>query len=110
MAQHQQHSSSETPNSLKAKVDYKREMSQHHVSFIMMILLTLIAFVAVASDAIADSFTVLFIIILAVIQVVFQLFIFMHLGQKDHDYPTWGIYMGIFVAVLTVAALMGLIW
>lgn len=92
------------------KIAHEKEFKQQIVSFIMMIFLTMIAFVAVASEAISDGFTVIFIMILAGIQLVFQLYMFMHLSHKGHQYPAWGIFFGVFVAATAVLALMGMIW
>ena len=92
------------------KIAHEKEFKQQIVSFAMMIFLTMIAFIAVASDAISDAFTVVFIMILAGIQLVFQLYMFMHLSHKGHQYPAWGIFFGVFVAGTAVIALMGMIW
>ena len=95
---------------VEEQVEYRREMRQHVISFIMMIFLTIIAFVAVAMDVLTPAFTALFIIILASIQFVFQIYVFMHMGQKDHEYPTLAIWTGFFVALLCIGGIAGLIW
>lgn len=51
-----------------------------------------------------------FLILLAVIQVIFQLFYFMHMSQKGHEAPSLFLYSGIFVAFITVLAFVTIIW
>lgn len=116
----QTHSNSETENKYpgkqtvnaeKKKVHLqKKEYRQLFVSFAFMILLTMIAFLAVANDGINNAFAVPFILLLACVQVVVQLFIFMHLNEKGSEFPISFIFTGIFVAVISVAALVLLIW
>ncbi len=57
------------------------DMRYQVISFGLMIGLTLVAFLTVASDA-GVWFTVPFILLLAVIQVAFQLYYFMHMSQR----------------------------
>ncbi len=95
---------------IQRKLALKEERKHHNVSFVMMILLTIVAFFAIWSDKISDSFAVIFILTLAVVQVFFQLYIWMHLSHKGHDFPIWGMASGVLVAAITVASLMGLIW
>ncbi|MDN4523554.1 cytochrome C oxidase subunit IV family protein [Fictibacillus fluitans] len=95
---------------LQRKLAFREERKHHNVSFIMMILLTLVAFYAIWSDKVADSFAVLFILVLAVVQVFFQLYIWMHLSHKGHDFPLWGMISGILFAAITVVGIAGLIW
>ncbi|WP_257350588.1 cytochrome C oxidase subunit IV family protein [Pseudalkalibacillus decolorationis] len=97
-------------SSLQKKIKLKQERRQHNVSFVMMILLTILSFASIMSDAISDTVAILFIIVLACVQVFFQLYIWMHLGHKGHEFPMWGIASGLFIAALTVGTLIGLIW
>ncbi|MFC0189027.1 cytochrome C oxidase subunit IV family protein [Fictibacillus aquaticus] len=112
MADHQQKSDKTVHRheALQKKLALKEERKHHNVSFIMMILLTLVAFYAISSDKIGDSFAVMFILVLAVVQVFFQLYIWMHLSHKGHEFPIWGMASGILIAAITVASLMGMIW
>ncbi|WP_413385497.1 cytochrome c oxidase subunit IVB [Bacillus velezensis] len=86
------------------------EMKYQVISFGLMIGLTLVAFLTVAADGIAGWFTMPFLILLAVIQVIFQLFYFMHMSQKGHEAPSLFLYSGIFVAFITVLAFVTIIW
>ncbi|HEX7066206.1 MAG TPA: cytochrome c oxidase subunit IVB [Bacillales bacterium] len=92
------------------KEKQKRELQHHLVSFGMMLLLTILAFIAVWYKEASSMFVALFILLLAVIQAAFQMFYFMHLKDKGHGFPAGFIASGVVVAILTVATLMTLIW
>jgi cytochrome c oxidase subunit IV len=105
MAQSNSHQTSE----LHKKVKAKQEFRQHTVSFVMMIFLTILAFIAIASDAVSDRIAVLFIILLACVQVFFQLYVWMHMSHKGHEFPKWVLIAGGAVALITVITLIILI-
>ncbi|MBM7644229.1 cytochrome c oxidase subunit 4 [Scopulibacillus daqui] len=88
----------------------KRELTYYLVSFFMMLLLTGLSFAAVAMKGIEKHFTAFFIVTLAVIQVAFQLYYFMHLKDKNHGMPALFIYSGAFVAFITVLAFVSIVW
>ncbi|MCA1184333.1 cytochrome c oxidase subunit IVB [Bacillus licheniformis] len=85
------------------------DMRYQVISFGLMIGLTIVAFLTVASGA-GVWFTVPFILLLAVIQVAFQLYYFMHMSQRGHEAPTLFLYSGVLVAFVTVLAFVTLIW
>ncbi|MDQ0227043.1 cytochrome c oxidase subunit IVB [Metabacillus niabensis] len=104
-------------NSTNPKVDlvYRRkknaeEMKHQVITFGMMIFLTIVAFIAVGYDGIGEWFKVPFIITLAVIQVIFQLYYFMHMSHKGHEMSALFLFSGVFVAALTVLAFTTIIW
>lgn len=90
----------------KEKVKLEREMKHQIVSFVVMIFFTALAFLAIASDYIPSSFALPFILILAVIQVILQLYYFMHLKDKEHGWPNAFMLSGIVIIIPMVAALM----
>lgn len=100
----------------KVNIEYRRkknaeEMKHQVVSFALMIFLTLIAFLAVMYPKTFDPiFTVPFIILLAVVQVIFQLYYFMHMSHKGHEAPSLFLYAGIAVGLLTILTFTVLIW
>jgi cytochrome c oxidase subunit 4 len=100
----------------KIDLKYRRkksaeEMKHQLVSFIMMILLTLLSFVSVIyRDSLDPYFTIPFIILLAVIQLVFQLYYFMHMKNKDHGIPAIFLYSGLLVGLVTVLAFVTIVW
>ncbi|WP_280769114.1 cytochrome C oxidase subunit IV family protein [Salipaludibacillus daqingensis] len=87
----------------------KKEMRTQLVSFVLMIFITSMAFLSIASDAIPSGFAIPFILLLAAIQVTLQLYFFMHMNEKGTAWVNIMIWSGLFIAVLTVAALMLLI-
>lgn len=97
-------------DSIKQGEAVRKEYRQLYVSFILMLVLTALAFVAVASEKIPAGFVVPFLLFLALVQFLLQLIIFMHLNEKGTEYETLLVFCGFFVAILTVASLLYLIW
>jgi cytochrome c oxidase subunit 4 len=104
-------------NSANPRVDieYRRkknaeEMKYQVISFALMIFLTLLAFAAVAYDGFSSWFTVPFIILLAVVQLVFQLYYFMHMSHKGHEAPSLFLYSGALIGAITILAFMTIVW
>lgn len=90
----------------------KEEMRYQIVSFALMIFLTLVAFAAVAMKGYGFTvwFTGLFIILLAVVQVIFQLYYFMHMSHKGHEAPSLFLYSGLLVGLLTILTFTTIMW
>jgi cytochrome c oxidase subunit 4 len=104
--------SSENP---RVDIEYRRkksaeEMRYQVVSFTLMLFLTLIAFAAVAIEGFTSWFTIPFIFLLACIQVIFQLFYFMHMSHKGHEAPSLFLFSGLFVGAATITAFITIIW
>ncbi|SDN24259.1 cytochrome C oxidase subunit IV family protein [Alkalicoccus daliensis] len=87
----------------------KRESRTQIVSFVFMVFITTTAFLTVASDVIPSGFAIPFILLLASVQVIMQLYYFMHMNAKGTGWVNALIWGGLFVAAMTVAALMLLI-
>ncbi|PRO64750.1 cytochrome C oxidase subunit IV family protein [Alkalicoccus urumqiensis] len=87
----------------------KRETKAQIASFVFMIFMTSTAFLTVASDAIPTGFAIPFILLLASVQVIMQLYYFMHLNSKGNAWANVMMWSGLFVAAMTVASLMLLI-
>lgn len=105
------------PNSGNPRVDieYRRKKSKEEMryqvtSFSLMIFLTLIAFFAVGYQDYSSWFIVPFILLLAVIQVIFQLYYFMHMSHKGHEAPSLFLYSGVLVGAVTILAFTTIIW
>lgn len=81
----------------------------HFLAFGLSILLTILAFVVVNAQM-GRTFTLLFIVLLAIIQAVFQLTFWMHLKDRGHFYATVGIAFGFITALTGVAAVVYWIW
>ncbi len=102
----------------QAQYEYDRKHSADHmrkqvVNFAIMIFLTLIAFTATAMTDVSATFVIPIILLLAGIQVVLQLYSFMHLeDKKTHmvgviEFFMWG---GIFIAFTFFVAFTTIIW
>ncbi|SDL77927.1 cytochrome c oxidase subunit IVB [Sediminibacillus halophilus] len=87
----------------------KEEMKQQVITFALMIVFTLIAFGMVKAD-LSKLFVIPILLVLAAVQVGFQLYYFMHMSHKGHEMPALMIYAGAFVAFMTVLTLSVLIW
>lgn len=99
----------------QANLEYRRKknaegMRQQVITFTLMIFLTVISFVAVGYGEFSGKFVVPFIILLAAIQVIFQLYYFMHMHEKEHEMPQFFIYTGVFAAFLTILAMVTIVW
>ncbi|MCP8970277.1 cytochrome c oxidase subunit IVB [Ectobacillus ponti] len=105
-----------TPAYSAADIAYRRkksaeEMKHHVTSFALMIFLTVLAFLAVAyPKTFVPVFTVPFILLLAVVQVIFQLYYFMHMNHKGHEAPSLFLYSGLAVGLITILAFMTIVW
>lgn len=87
------------------------EMRHQVITFVLMIFLTAAAFMAVAYPKIfSPLFSVPFILLLAIVQVIFQLYYFMHMSHKGHEGPMFFLYSGLLIGVLTITALMTIVW
>ncbi|WP_078381026.1 cytochrome c oxidase subunit IVB [Sutcliffiella halmapala] len=87
----------------------KEEMKYQVVSFTLMIFLTVLAFLAVGADM-SKLFIVPFIILLAVVQCIFQLYYFMHMNHKGHEVPSMFLFSGLTVGLITILAFTTIIW
>ena len=88
----------------------KEEMKYQMISFGLMIVLTLIAFGVVATGAMNTMFAIPLLAFLALIQVGFQFYYFMHMKDKGHAMPAVLIYGGVWAALLTLAGLVLISW
>ncbi|MGN4928761.1 cytochrome c oxidase subunit IVB [Bacillus cereus group sp. MYBK14-1] len=87
------------------------EMRHQVITFALMIFLTLVAFVAVAHPkTFSPIFSVPFILLLAVVQVIFQLYYFMHMSHKGHEAASFFLYSGLLIGLITILAFMTIVW
>ncbi|MCD5322553.1 MULTISPECIES: cytochrome c oxidase subunit IVB [Pontibacillus] len=87
----------------------KEEMKYQLITFALMIIFTLVAFGMVIAEY-DPLFTIPVIILLACVQVGFQLYYFMHMYHKGHGLPALFLYSGVFVALLTVITMVTIVW
>ncbi len=89
----------------------KRDLQYYWVTFGSMILFTILSFVAVDLRKNIEVHLIEFLIVtLAVVQVAFQLFYFMHLKDKNHGIQTFFILSGALVVFITVISFVTMIW
>jgi cytochrome c oxidase subunit IV len=88
----------------------KEEMKRQLITFVLMIGFTIVAFAIVATGYMQKMFAVPLLLIMAVVQVGFQFYYFMHMKDKGHEFPSLMIYGGVWAAILTIAALVAIVW
>ena len=98
----------------RINLEYRRkknaeEMKHQVITFAMMIFFTIISFVAVWLDF-SEWFIKPIIILLAVIQVIFQLYYFMHMQHKGHGMVALFLYSGLTVGLITVLTFLTIVW
>lgn len=91
------------------KQKQKEEMKHQVITFALMIIFTLIAFIAVGSGM-NKTYVLPLILILALVQVGFQFYYFMHMKDKGHEVIASLIYGGIWIAVVTILTFTTIIW
>lgn len=104
-------------NSKNVKIDiaYRRkksaeEMRHQTITFSLMLFLTIVSFIAVGYEEFSGWFIVPFILVLAIIQVVFQLYYFMHMKHKGHEAPALFLYSGVLIGFITILTFMTIVW
>lgn len=93
--------------SKETKRELKKEMRVQLIGFLFMFFLTTTAFLSIASESIPSSFAFPFIAMLAVVQVILQLYIFMHLN--GNTWPSALMWTALLIAIPTAASLVLLI-
>ncbi|MFS0645069.1 cytochrome c oxidase subunit IVB [Siminovitchia sp. 179-K 8D1 HS] len=103
-------------NSGNPRVDYEyrrrrnKEAMRHQViSFVISIFLTLVAFGAVAAGF-DKWFVIPFILLLALVQVIFQLYYFMHMSERGHEAVQLFIYGGVIIGFVTILCFVTIVW
>jgi cytochrome c oxidase subunit 4 len=82
----------------------------HNLTYVVSALLTIFAFAAVLYGELDRMFTMIFIVVLGLIQAVFQLFFWMHAKERGHFMAVIGIAFGFFIALTAVAAAVFWTW
>lgn len=82
----------------------------HLITFAVSLLLTALAFLAVASGVVEGNALVLLLLFLAFVQVLFQLYIWMHMEQKGHGFVALCMYSGVGLAVVVVISFLLWVW
>lgn len=100
----------------QASVQPKRRQThegpqKHIISFLFSLALTAIAFAVVGAADMNRTFTLVILVVMAILQVIIQLAFWMHMKDKGHFFPIAGIAAGCFVmATMVVMALYWVFW
>lgn len=76
--------------------------------FVLSLILTGMAYVAVTEQLVAPSSIGPFIVTLAILQVAVQLFFFLHLGQESR--PKWKLVVFLFMLIVLIILVFGSLW
>ncbi|OXM84918.1 cytochrome C oxidase subunit IV family protein [Paenibacillus rigui] len=82
----------------------------HYLSYIISILLTILAFAAVLYGGLDKSFLIIFLVGLGIVQAVFQLAFWMHMKDRGHLFPIIGLAFGAFIALTAVIMAVYWVW
>jgi cytochrome c oxidase subunit 4 len=94
-----------SPANKRHKVESPRN---HYLSYIVSILLTMLAFAAVMYGGLDRIFLVLFLVGIGIVQAAFQMAYWMHMKERGHLLPIVGILFGALIAGL--AAITAVYW
>lgn len=83
----------------------KNEMKEQIIVFISMIFYTLLAFVAI-KGVFTKEFVVLFILLLAFVQFIFQVLYFMHGKGKEQEIPLFFLLTGVFMGLIIILGIV----
>jgi cytochrome c oxidase subunit IV len=95
-----------------SKRRHKHEGKQKHIiAFIFSIVLTLIAFATVGSAGeVNPTFTVIILLVMAVLQVVIQMGYWMHMKDKGHMIPIMFMIGGAIIALTAIVMAVYWVW
>lgn len=82
----------------------------HIIGFVASIVLTFLAFVAVANESLSTAFVIFLIVTMAIIQVIIQLTYWMHMKDRGHFYPILFLAGGGFVALTLFITAFYWVW
>lgn len=91
------------------KQQRRKDMRGQLTTFAIMIFFTLIAFTTVAADF-SKYLIAPVILLLAVVQVILQLFYFMHMSEKNHNVPMYFLFVGAFFGFIFILTFLTIIW
>lgn len=84
--------------------------TNHYLSYILSIVLTMLAFAVVLYGDLDRSFILVFIVGLGIVQASIQLFFWMHAKERGHMFPLIFMAGGVIVALTAVAAAVYWMW
>lgn len=88
----------------------KEEMQKQLITFALMIGFTLVAFIIVVTGTMDKMVVIPILLVLAIVQVIFQFYYFMHLKHAGHEMASVMIFGGVWAAFLAICALNVITW
>jgi cytochrome c oxidase subunit 4 len=104
------HDHSEQPASLPVRKHKVEGPQKHYLAYILSILLTMLSFAVVIYGGLDRSFLIIFLLSMAVVQAIFQVYVWMHAKDRGHFYPLLFLSTGAFVAVTAAIAAVYWMW
>lgn len=83
-------------------------LTSYVVGFISSIVLTIVAFMLVMSHELSSFWMITIIVVLAIIQILVQLFFFLHLGRESK--PRWNLYVLLSALMVIGIVIGGSLW
>lgn len=84
---------------------------RYGVSFSGALIVTYLAFFAVMYDWMQGTMLAIYLLTLATVQFIFQLFVFLHVAnEKKPRFTLWSVVYGILMIVVIVAASLWIMW
>lgn len=90
------------------KVEGPGKQESYIIGFVMSLILTLLAYFAVAGHLMSGWPLILTVGALAFVQVVIQLIFFLHLGEEPS--PPWNLLIFLFMVLIVSVIVIGSIW
>lgn len=95
----------------RRKEKYHREKLAAWWTFILSMALTAFAFMVIVMGAIEHRVTIyLFLVLLAITQVIVQIYFFMHMRDTGHRFPQMFFFSGLFVAIVLIYGMVEWLW
>src|ERR1700720_2519831 len=82
----------------------------HYLAYIVSILLSMLAFAVVIYGGLDRSFLLVFLISMAIVQAIFQIYVWMHGKERGHFFPLMFLFTGAFVALTAAVAAVYWMW
>ncbi len=89
-------------------VNQQRTLRLYALGFAWSIALTLGAYVAVVNQLLGRRELIIYIMVLALIQVWVQLYFFLHLGSEAK--PQWNVWTFLFMTLILLIIVIGSLW
>lgn len=82
----------------------------HYYTYIVSILLTMLAFAAVLYGGLPKTFLISFLVLLGFVQVLFQLAYWMHMKERGHFFAIVGLSFGLIVTIFFIISMLYWTW